>query len=110
METLTAQEPTLGTVMRFAPAHGADHLSPPVPHELHHPDSVRWASDRYLVFQGPRTALIDADALKMSFPVARESGITSVEFSSDFKRGLNTKKNGQYLGAVELPENRKAAE
>ena len=75
-----------------------------------YPDSVRWASDRYLVFQGPRTALIDVDALKMSFPVARESGITSVEFNSDFKWGLGTKKDGQYLGVVELPENRKAAE
>jgi hypothetical protein len=75
-----------------------------------YPDSVRWANDRYLVFQGPRTALIDADALKMSFPVAKESGITSVEFSSDFKWGLGTKKDGQYLGVVEMPEHRKAAE
>jgi hypothetical protein len=67
-------------------------------------------SERYLVFHGPRTALIDADVLKMSFPVTRESGITSVEFSSDFKWGLGTKKDGQYLGVVELPENRKEAE
>ena len=46
----------------------------------------------------------------MSFPVTRESGITSVEFSSDFKWGLGTKKDGQYLGTVELPEKRTATE
>ena len=74
------------------------------------PDSVRWVSERYLVFQGPRTALIDADTLKMSFPATKESGFSSVEFSSDFKWGLGSKKDGQYLGAVELPEKRKTAE
>jgi len=74
------------------------------------PDSVRWVSERYLVFEGPRTALIDADKLKMSFPVAKESGFRSVEFSSDFKRALGNKQDGQYLGAVELPEERKAAD
>ena len=75
-----------------------------------YPDSVRWVSDRYLVFQGPRTALIDADNLKMSFPVSKESGFSSVEFSPDFKRALGNKKDGQYLGEVELPEQSKAAE
>ena len=71
---------------------------------------MRWVSDRYLVFQGPRTALIDADNLKMNFPVSKESGFSSVEFSPDFKRALGNKKDGQYLGEVELPEQSKAAE
>ena len=75
-----------------------------------YPDGVRWVSDRYLVFDGPRTALIDADALKMNFPVTKESGLSSVEFSSDFKRALGTKRDGQYLGDIELPEQRRAAE
>ena len=46
----------------------------------------------------------------MSFPVTKESGFGSVEFNSDFKRALGTKKDGQYLGDVELPEKRKAAQ
>jgi hypothetical protein len=75
-----------------------------------YPDSVRWVSDRYLVFDAPRTALIDADALKMSFPVTKESGLSSVEFSSDFEQALGTKRDGQYLGNIELPEQRRAAE
>jgi hypothetical protein len=73
-------------------------------------DSVRWGSDRYLVFQGPRTALIDAETLKMSFPVTRESGFNSLEFSADFKHALGGKKDGQYLGEVSLPEQSKPAE
>ena len=73
-------------------------------------DSVRWVSDRYLVFQGPRTALIDAETLKMSFPVIRESGFNSLEFSADFKHALGAKKDGQYLGEVSLPEQSKPAE
>jgi hypothetical protein len=72
--------------------------------------SVQWASDRYLVFEGPRTALIDADTLKMSFPMAKESGFSSAEFSGDFKWGLATKKDGQYLGRVELPDGRAASQ
>ena len=73
-------------------------------------ESVRWLSERYLVFEGPRTALIDADTLKMNYPATKESGFSSVEFSSDFKCALGTRKDGQYLGTVELPEKRKPAE
>ncbi len=47
--------------------------------------------------------MIDADTLKMSFPVEKESGFGSVEFSADFKRALGNKKDGQYVGEVELP-------
>ena len=73
-------------------------------------DSVQWVSDRYLVFQGPRTGLIDADTLKMNFPVTKESGFSSVEFSPDFKWGLATKNGEQYLGRVELPDGRAASQ
>jgi hypothetical protein len=66
-------------------------------------DSIAWAGDRYLVFQGPRTALIDVQTLKMSFPVAKDSGFNSLDFSPDFKAALGTKEDGNYLGRVELP-------
>jgi hypothetical protein len=64
-------------------------------------ESAEWASPKYLVFQGARTALIDVDSLKMSFPSPRESGFSPVEFSPDFKRALGRKADGIYLGHVE---------
>jgi hypothetical protein len=73
-------------------------------------DSISWASDRYLVFQGTRTALIDSDTLKMNYPLNKDSGFSSAEFSSDFKWALSTKQDGQYLGKVELPPNVKVKE
>lgn len=66
-------------------------------------DSIAWAGDRYLVFQGPRTALIDVQTLKMSFPVAKDSGFNSLDFSPDFKAALGAKEDGNYLGRVEFP-------
>ena len=65
-------------------------------------EGVAWASPKYLVFQGARTALIDVDSLKMSFPTPRESGFAAVEFSRDFKRAFGRKEDGIYLGRVEL--------
>jgi len=73
-------------------------------------DSIRWASDRYLVFQGTHTALIDSDTLKMNYPLNKDSGFSSVEFSPDFKWALGTKQDGQYMGKVELPANLKVAQ
>jgi hypothetical protein len=61
-----------------------------------------WASPKYLVFQGTRTALIDVDSLKMSFPSPVESGFPAFEFSPDFKRALGRKEDGTYLGRVEV--------
>jgi hypothetical protein len=68
-----------------------------------YPDSVQWAGNRYLVFQTTRTALINADTLKMSYPTTKESGIDWVEFSSDFKLALGHKDGGLVLGRVLLP-------
>jgi hypothetical protein len=55
----------------------------------------------YLVFQGPRTALINSDTLKMNFVSEKESGISSVEFGPGFKYALGVKEDGHYLGAVQ---------
>jgi len=65
------------------------------------PDSIHWVSDRYLVFQAVRTALINADTLKMNFVTEKESGISSVEFSPGFKSALGVKEDGHYLGLVQ---------
>jgi hypothetical protein len=65
-------------------------------------EGAAWASPKYLVFQGTRTALIDVDSLKMSFPSPAESGFPSFEFSPDFKRALGRKVDGTYLGRVEV--------
>jgi hypothetical protein len=75
----------------------------PCDRRVAHRDSVQWANDRYLVFNGARTALIDVDALKMSFPTDKDSGIVSVEFSPDFKSALGMKADGYYLGRIEMP-------
>lgn len=67
-------------------------------------DSVQWASNRYLVFQGLRTALIDIESLKMNFPTSKESRIDSLAFSPYFKFALGRRNGGTYLGRVILPE------
>ena len=74
------------------------------PHDRRHvfAESAEWASPKYLVFQGARTALIDVDSLKMSFPSPKESGFVALEFSPNFKRALGRKADGIYLGRVEL--------
>ena len=72
-----------------------------------YPDSVQWASDHYLVFQGARTSLINMETLKMNYPMAKESGIESAEFSPDFKLALGSKADGYYLGHVTLPNESK---
>lgn len=66
------------------------------------PESAAWASPKYLVFQGTRTALIDVDSLKMSFPSPKDSGFSAMEFSPDFKRALGRNVGGIYSGRVEL--------
>jgi len=68
------------------------------------PDSIHWASDHYLVFQGSRTALIATDTLKMNFVTEKESGIGSVEFSPAFKFALGVKADGHYLGVVQTSQ------
>ena len=79
------------------------------PYDRHdvYPDSVQWASDHYLFFQGARTSLIDTETLKMNYPMAKESGIESAEFSPDFKLALGSKADGCYLGHVVLPNGSK---
>jgi len=74
------------------------------PHDRRHAyaESAAWCSPKYLVFQGSRTALIDVDSLKMSFPSPKESGFAALEFSPDFKHVLGRKADGIYLGRVEL--------
>ena len=67
-------------------------------------ESLRWINEHYLVFQGSRTALINADTLKMNFPTTKESGFSSVEFSPDFKWALGRKSGAQFLGKVEIAE------
>lgn len=66
--------------------------------------SVKWVNDRYLVFHGLRTALIDTDTLKMNYPASQESQIRLVDFSSDFHFALGYKDDGKYLGRVETLE------
>lgn len=67
-------------------------------------DSVQWVNDHYLVFQGARTALINADTLKMSFVEEKGSDIKGVEFAPGFKLALGTKEDGHYLGEVQAAQ------
>jgi hypothetical protein len=67
-------------------------------------DSVKWANDRYLVFQGLRTALIDAETLKMNYPVEKDDAVQAIDFSADFKLALGANKEGKFLGRVESAE------
>jgi hypothetical protein len=75
------------------------------PYDQHnvYPENVQWATDRYLVFQSSRTALINVETLKMNYATAKESGFAFVEFSPDFKCALGHKVDGTYLGSVMLP-------
>ncbi|MDB6053108.1 MAG: hypothetical protein JWN25_631 [Verrucomicrobiales bacterium] len=75
------------------------------PYDRHnvYPDSIQWATDRYLVFQSSRTSLINVETLKMNYPTTKESGFDSVEFSPDFKWALGHKVDGIYLGRLKLP-------
>jgi hypothetical protein len=74
------------------------------PYDRHYvlPDSVHWVSSTYLVFHSARTSLINADSLKMNYPATKESGVSSIEFSPDFKLALGLKADGAYLGRVVL--------
>lgn len=67
-------------------------------------DSIHWADDRYLVFNGDRTAFIDSKTLKMSFLTEAKADFNSCEFSPDFKLAIAMKADLHYLGTVKLPE------
>lgn len=67
-------------------------------------DSVHWVNDRYLIFESERTALIDSQALKMSFLAGAKEDFNSAEFSPDFKWAIGIKAGLHYLGTVKLPE------
>jgi hypothetical protein len=66
-------------------------------------DSVQWVNNRYLLFHGLQPGLIDADALKISFPTSKAAEFSDVEFSKDFEHALGNKVDGWYLGKVQLP-------
>jgi hypothetical protein len=65
-----------------------------------YPESIQWVDDRYLVFQGSRTSLIDTKTLKMNYPTAKESGMDSIVFSPDFKEAISVTRDGHHLGHV----------
>jgi hypothetical protein len=67
-----------------------------------YPDSVKWLTDQYLVFESTRTSLINTETLKMNYPTAKGSGFDSLEFSPDFQLALGLKPDGHYLGKVAL--------
>jgi hypothetical protein len=67
-------------------------------------DSVHWANDRYLVFEGSRTALIDSQTLKMNFLADKNADVNSIEFSPDFKSAIGTKAGTPHLGMVKMPQ------
>jgi len=48
--------------------------------------------------------LINAETLKMNFPVPKTSGVALVEFSPNFTLAIGAKDDGLYLGKVRMPE------
>src|SRR5262249_26873736 len=67
-------------------------------------DSFKWVSPGFLSFEGQQAALINAQTLKMNFPVPKTSGVALIEFSPNFKLALGARDDGPYLGKVMLPE------
>lgn len=65
-------------------------------------ENFSWASDRCLMFQiAGRTALVDATALKMSFPEPPGGEPGWIRFNADFTSALATNGDGVFLARVE---------
>ena len=65
-------------------------------------DSVEWASSRYLLFHAARPAFINADTLKMNFPLPKDDATAPELFSPDFYFVIVSKDNGLYIGKISL--------
>jgi hypothetical protein len=66
-------------------------------------DQARWVSSRYLFFAGRRPALIDADTLKMNFPMPKDDTVWPEAFTPDFAHVVGRSPGGLFIGRVVIP-------
>jgi len=64
--------------------------------------SLEWASPRYLLFHASRPAFINADTLKMNFPLPKADATEPELFTPDFSFVIAHRDNGLYIGKISL--------
>ena len=64
--------------------------------------SLEWVSPRYLLFHTSRPAFINADTLKMNFPLPKDDATAPELFAPDFSFVIADRDNGLYIGKISL--------